>query len=101
MTWYLQGKLYLQGVLPILKGKELNYCVGRGGNSQHCNVGGTGDSKNTANVTKDDMSKAKNMLRFSENNVYLYRMGQIMSVFGNQAFDLDFDAVISREPLVK
>lgn len=42
-------------------------------------------------MAKDDKEKAKNMSHFSENNLCLSRMGQIMSAFVDQAFELEFD----------
>lgn len=47
------------------------------------------------NVTREDRKTAKNMSHFSENNVCLHRMGQLMSAFANEAFELEVDAVIS------
>lgn len=46
-------------------------------------------------VTKGDLTKAKNMLDFSENNICLHRLGRMIAAFGSQAFELEFDAVIN------
>ena len=48
-----------------------------------------------AYVTKGGLSKAQKRLGFGENNACLQRMSQITAAFGSQAFELEFDAVIS------
>lgn len=42
-------------------------------------------------MAKDDREKAKKISPFSENNVCLSRMGQMMPAFVDQAFELEFD----------
>lgn len=41
-----------------------------------------------ADVTKDDMSKAKH-IHFSENNIYLHRTGHVRPAFGSQRLSLN------------
>ena len=84
---------FLEDVALTLKGNSIDCPADRGGNGQLTNEGGAAGSNERCD--KGGHEDSKNMSHFSENNVCLHRMGQLVSAFANQAVELEVDAVIS------